>query len=65
MRFFVYKHRTLGGEAYMGCHKDTGKRDLPTLLRGGYGNYKRCFAIAKMKNFKYAGLQYSGECWAG
>lgn len=53
------------GEKYVGCYRDSGKRDLPRLLREGYGNYKACFEAGTMKGFKYVGLQYSGECWAG
>ena len=26
---------------------------------------KECLKLAKDKGFKYAGLQYGGECWAG
>jgi hypothetical protein len=58
-------YKTVVGESYIGCFVDQGKRDLPTLIREGYGNYKTCFELAAAKDFKYAGLQYSGECWAG
>ena len=44
------------GESYHGCFKDTGKRDLPTLLKGGYGNYKKCFELAIAGNHEFAGL---------
>jgi len=39
----TYKHTTILGEAYVGCFVDQGRRDLPKLLRAGYGNYKACF----------------------
>jgi len=61
----TYKHTTILGETYVGCFVDQGRRDLPKLLRAGYGNYKACFQQAKDAGFRYAGLQYSGECWAG
>jgi len=35
------------------------------LLREGYGHPKTCFQAAKDAGYKYAGLQYRGECWAG
>jgi hypothetical protein len=59
----VYK--SIVGESQYGCFKDSGKRDLPTLLRKGYGNPKKCFELAMAGNYKFAGLQYRGECWAG
>jgi hypothetical protein len=59
------KYESVVGEQYIGCFVDTGKRDLPTFLREGYGNYKKCFEAADKKKFAYAGLQYSGECWVG
>jgi len=39
----TYKHTTILGETYVGCFVDQGRRDLPKLLRAGYGNYKTCF----------------------
>lgn len=53
------------GETHMGCYVDKGNRDLPNLLRAGYGNHRNCFTKAMDAGYKYAGLQYSGECWAG
>jgi len=34
------------GESVEGCYKDSGNRDLPSLIRGGYGNPKKCFEMA-------------------
>jgi hypothetical protein len=59
----VYK--SIFGESYYGCYKDGGNRDLPKLLRAGYGNPKKCFQMAMDGGFKYVGMQYRGECWAG
>jgi hypothetical protein len=38
---FVYT--ALYGETWLGCFKDSGRRDLPTLIRAGYGNPRKCF----------------------
>jgi hypothetical protein len=59
----VYK--SIYGESYFGCFKDAGNRDLPKLLRPGYGDPKVCFKLAMDGGFKYVGMQYSGECWVG
>jgi hypothetical protein len=61
----ITDYKDVVGESYIGCFVDNGKRDLPTLIREGYGNYEKCFTLAFAKKFRYAGLQYSGECWAG
>ena len=34
------------GESSIGCYKDAGNRDLPNLLRAGYGNPSKCFKMA-------------------
>jgi hypothetical protein len=52
------------GLPYIGCFKDKGKRDLPTLLNGK-ASPTECFRAAREKGFEFVGLQYSGECWAG
>jgi hypothetical protein len=49
-------YKSIVGEKPLGCYKDAGNRDLPTLLRAGYGNHKRCFEEAMKARFKYAGL---------
>jgi hypothetical protein len=68
----VYKLKTLPkkdyvpivGEKFEGCFKDAGNRDLSKRLNTG-GHIKKCFEMAMDKGFKYAGLQYGGECWVG
>jgi hypothetical protein len=30
----------------MGCYKDSGNRDLPNLIRAGYGDPSKCFKMA-------------------
>jgi len=55
-----YEHESIMGETYVGCYVDNGKRDLPKLIRDGYGNYEKCFELAKANGMKFAGLQYSG-----
>jgi len=37
---------SLYGETQEGCFKDAGNRDLPNLIRGGYGDPKKCFKMA-------------------
>jgi len=58
-------YKSIIGETEEGCYKDAGNRDLPTLLRAGYGNPKKCFELARDAGHKYVGMQYRGECWAG
>jgi hypothetical protein len=61
----VVKYVSILGETRTGCFKDSGRRDLPNLLRKGYGSPRKCFTEAMKAGYKYAGLQYYGECWAG
>ncbi|OFX21444.1 MAG: hypothetical protein A2V77_04780 [Anaeromyxobacter sp. RBG_16_69_14] len=50
---------------YVGCYTDSSTRALPTQLGWSNATVETCVAAAKAKNLAYAGLQYSGECWAG
>jgi hypothetical protein len=50
----VYK--SIYGETFHGCFKDAGNRDLPKLLRAGYGDPKTCFKLAMEGGFKYVGM---------
>jgi len=59
------KYVAIMGETREGCFKDAVNRDLPKLLRDGYGSPRNCFQKAMDAGYKYAGLQYRGECWAG
>jgi len=58
-------YKPIANEHWEGCFVDKGNRDLPKLLREGYGNYKACFDAATKGGFEFVGLQYGGECWAG
>jgi len=58
-------HKPVMGEKYMGCYVDTRKRDLPVYLAAGHGSYRACFEAAKMRGFRYAGLQVDGQCFGG
>lgn len=58
-------HETIMGESYVGCFVDKAERDLPHNLPVGNGHYKKCFDEASRMGYKFAGLQYSAECWAG
>jgi CRISPR/Cas system endoribonuclease Cas6 (RAMP superfamily) len=42
-----FKYTAIYGETWMGCYKDSGNRDLPTLIRAGYGNPSKCFKMAQ------------------
>lgn len=44
------------GEEREGCYVDKGNRDLPNLLRDGYGSPRACFQKAMDAGYKYAGL---------
>jgi hypothetical protein len=59
------KYQPLYGESEHGCFKDSGRRDLPNLLRAGYGDPKKCFKLAMDGGYQFVGMQYRGECWAG
>jgi hypothetical protein len=39
-------YKAIYGESSMGCFKDSGNRDLPNLMRAGYGNPSKCFKMA-------------------
>jgi hypothetical protein len=39
-------YKPIYGETFMGCYKDAGNRDLPNLMRAGYGNPSKCFKMA-------------------
>lgn len=49
---------------YMGCYKDLNDRTLPALL-GKFDNPQACLDLANKQAYKYVGLQFGGECWAG
>lgn len=39
----VKTYTAIMGESYEGCFLDKGNRDLPNLLRDGYGSPRACF----------------------
>jgi hypothetical protein len=49
-------YKSMIGETDEGCFKDSGKRDLPTLIREANSEPVKCIQMAKDKGFKYAGL---------
>ena len=49
-------YKPIYGESSIGCYKDSGRRDLPKLLRAGYGRPDRCFKLAMDAGYKYAGM---------
>jgi hypothetical protein len=40
------EYKNIMGESSEGCYKDSGNRDLPNLIRAGYGNPAKCFKMA-------------------
>jgi hypothetical protein len=48
--------KSIIGEVSIGCYKDAGNRDLPTLIREANREPRKCFQAAKDREFKYAGL---------
>jgi hypothetical protein len=52
--------------AFLGCFKDTKKRDLPARKSNfKAGNREQCFQQCSEAGFQYAGLQWTGECHCG
>jgi len=52
-----YKPGSVVNESYIGCFEDKKEgRDLPNIIKEGYGNYKKCFVYAAVHHYKYAGL---------
>jgi len=49
---------------YLGCYQDSTDRILPKSYPN-QTSVAACIALAKAGGYKYAGLQYGGECWAG
>jgi hypothetical protein len=47
----VTPYKPIYGESSIGCYQDRGRRDLPNLLRAGYGRPSRCFKLAMNKGF--------------
>jgi hypothetical protein len=39
-------YKSIYGETWEGCYKDAGNRDLPNLIKAGYGNPSKCFKMA-------------------
>lgn len=56
-------YTSLIGEQPEGCYKDAGRRDLEKNLKTD--EPRKCFERALAAGYKFAGLQYGGECWAG
>ena len=53
------------GSAFVGCYVDDGTRALPNALIGSASTVEGCISAAQTANYKYAGLQYGGQCFAG
>ena len=49
---------------YLGCWQDNGNRALPAFLGTSY-TIEQCVQTAQQAGYRYAGLQWFNECWAG
>lgn len=50
---------------YVGCYTDTGTRALPNQIPLSGVTVETCTQAAKSAGYKYAGLQYGTQCFAG
>lgn len=50
---------------YIGCYTDTSSRALPTQLSLVAVTVETCIVAGRLAGYKYIGLQYSNQCWAG
>jgi len=50
---------------YIGCYTDTSTRALPVFLLQNDATVESCIALAKAYGYKYAGVQYGIQCFAG
>lgn len=50
---------------YVGCFEDTPERTLPVALMDGGATRETCVASAYAEGFRYAGLQFQGQCFGG
>jgi WSC domain/Ricin-type beta-trefoil lectin domain/Glycosyl hydrolases family 32 N-terminal domain len=51
--------------SYVGCFSDAPTRALPAQLASGGATPDACTSAARADGYRYAGVQYYGECWAG
>ncbi len=47
-----------------GCFSDDNNRALPARLIGSGATIESCTAAAKQMGYRFAGLQWQGQCWA-
>lgn len=50
---------------FMGCYSDDINNRVFPKRFDNQQSVGACIALAKAGGYKYAGLQYGGECWAG
>lgn len=51
--------------ADQGCWVDDPRRALPVALMPSGATVASCVALARKLGYRYAGLQFGGQCWAG
>eukprot|EP00941_MAST-03F_sp_MAST-3F-sp1_P001215 g1215.t1 len=64
IRLPKYAEKTSKCTTYIGCFKDSGKRDLTHFVKGSY-NRETCIEACKQENYLYAGLQFFQQCFCG
>lgn len=50
---------------YVGCYTDTPTRALPVNLLWSGATVEACVTIARAQGYKFAGVQYGTQCFAG
>lgn len=57
---------TAAANAYLGCFRDQGKRDLDGYtFYDGKMTTQLCISTCREKGFSHAGTQYAGHCFCG
>jgi hypothetical protein len=62
--FLLLAPATARAYSYLGCFEDSGTRALPSYLGSGH-TVQGCVQTAEAMGFRYAGLQWYGQCFAG
>jgi hypothetical protein len=75
-KFFSYGHKPGSSQSmddghkrfltrYQGCYTDSDQRALPAYLVTSNSTVESCIQAAANAGYKYAGLQWYGQCYAG
>uniref|UniRef100_A0A1I8HTR8 WSC domain-containing protein n=1 Tax=Macrostomum lignano TaxID=282301 RepID=A0A1I8HTR8_9PLAT len=58
-------HADISVPSTLGCYKDQAVRDLTERPMVGKMSINRCRKLCRELGYKYAGVQYSNQCWCG